>query len=391
MISFDDAQNLIAAHLLTLSTTMIPCSNALGMVLAEHVIAPIDLPPFDNAQVDGFAVRTESLITTKSLPIMTTLRATTQKEIALPHHMTAKIMTGAPLPRGADAVVMKEDVEVRDDLTHFSHPVLKNDNIRFCGEDIKKGFCVAAIGSVVTAQLIGVFYGLGICQVLVFKWPKIGIISTGDELIHPGKPLQYGQVYYLVGPMLKAQCRAIGIHDLKLTLTHDNENEIKKAIVESLEQEIVLITGGMSKGDYDFVRPTLTRMGVKEIFYQGAWRPGKPLYFGKNDTTFCFGLPGNPVAVFVCFHIFVRSLIFRAMHAAHLLTPKTAILSTGFIKNPGVTFFARAHVNAHNQLSILEHQGSHQIFTLSLANALACINAEQVIVKAGQIVHYFSI
>lgn len=391
MIPFDEAQSLIEKHGLERKMVRIASADAVGMVLTHDISAPIDLPPFDNSAVDGFAVSVQSLRSHSGLQTTASLRAVAQEECFLEKDRAKKIMTGAPLPRGADAVVMKEDVALEEGIATFLRAVSVSDNVRFRGEDIARGSTVATAGTAVTPQLLGVFFGLGISELSVFRAPRVKIISTGDELVRAGEKLRFGQVYYLVGPMLKAQCEAMGVKDVSHEIVGDDQSAIEDAIDRSKDADVILLTGGMSKGDHDFVRPALSQSSVLEIFYQGAWRPGKPLYFGHKNDVRIFGLPGNPVACFVSFHIFVRPLILRAMGKSDVSIFSCAVLLNDFVKKPGFTFFARAKVNENNQLLIWPGQGSHQIFSLSQSNALCLLPAPVGIVKAGEVVHYYPI
>lgn len=390
MISYSEALDLIKAHPLKLLTPKIPLAKALGRVLAKEVMTAIDLPPFDNSAVDGYAINAASFRETGSAVVNTVLRAQLQEGFSLQKNTAAKIMTGAPLPKGADAVLMKEEVALDGDILTSSSLINPHDNVRFLGEDIKKGSVAAKMGTLLTPQLIALLYGLGEKEVTVFKAPSLHIISTGDELVLPGSPLGFGQVYYLMGPMLKAQGEALGLENISFTLVPDEEKAIIKAIEET-KADIVLLTGGMSKGDYDFVRSALKKCAVDEVFYQGYWRPGKPLFFGRLKQSYFFGLPGNPVAAFVCFHIFVRKLILQGMQNEERTKLSTGVLANDFRKKPEFTFFARAYVNENNELFILPGQGSHQIYNLSTANALALIESGKGIVKAKEIIQYFPI
>lgn len=386
MISFVEGLKLIQQHALDVSPQMRSALDAVGLPLARDVIAPIDLPPFANSAVDGFAVNSGYAAAHTSLPIMAEVRACAQDALAMPADKTIAIMTGAPVPHGADAVVMKEDVLIINGVAHIQAPVVHNNNIRFRGEDCQQGEIIARKNSIVTPALVGVFHALGLSHVVVAKPPRIRIISTGDELVDAGQPLAFGQVYYLMGPMLTAQCRAVGITDVVVERVADDKEAIALAIARARDADIVLITGGMSKGEYDLVRPALSSQGVEELFYQGAWRPGKPLYFGRRGTQRFFGLPGNPVAAFVCFHVFVRALLMGSS-----LRLKTGIMKADFVKKTGFTMFARAVVDETQAISVLPAQGSHQIVSLSRANALAVLHDERTLIKAGEIASYFEL
>ena len=191
--------------------------------------------------------------------------------------------------------------------------------------------------------------------------------------------------------MLKAQAEALGLEDIKILRVGDDEDLITKNLRQNYDADLVLITGGMSKGDYDFVRPALTRVGVKEIFYQGYWRPGKPLYFGRLNNTYYFGLPGNPVACFVAFRVFVQAWLGGVFKTGNYEELRSAELTNDFIKPKDFVFFARAQVDNLNKLKIMRAQGSHEIFSLSQANALCYLPAGVSEIKAGSLIKYWAL
>jgi molybdopterin molybdotransferase len=259
-------------------------------------------------------------------------------------------------------------------------------NIRFKGEDIKSGVLLLKKSDLVKPQTIGLLCALGIEKIKVYKMPSVKIIATGDELVEPGQSLKFGQVYHLMGPMLKAQSQKLGILQLDYELVGDDQEAIRRALSTSFDRDIILVTGGISLGEYDLVKPALLSLGVKEVFHTGFWRPGKPLFFGIKDKTRIFALPGNPVSAFTCFHIFVKALIYKSL--GKIYKPKSAILLNDFIKPAGFTFFAPARIK--QGLTILQ-AGSHRIFGLNNANGLSILPKECVIVKAHELVKYYPI
>jgi molybdopterin molybdotransferase len=389
MISFDEACKCIAREVTEAKSYEIPLAESFGKVLARDVIAPLDLPPFDNSAVDGFAIMSCALQHEKHLALGAVVRAQGQREVRHDPLTAMKIMTGAPMPLGADTVAMIEDVVQERDRVIFTKSHAPKENIRFRGEDIRAGDVCARAGKRIDAQTIALCAGLGLTAVPVFLSPEIKLIATGDELVRPGRDLQFGQVYFLMDAMLSAQCARIGISDIDCALVADDASAIAHALDQAFDADIVLMTGGMSKGDYDCARIALKDRGVREIFYQGAWRPGKPLYFGRRGSTLVFGLPGNPVAAFVMFRTFVEHAIGLAMKAGEGASLRTAIARNDMSKKPGLTFFARAKVSDDNGLQFLPGQGSHQLFSLSEANALAVLPEGKAIVKAGEVVHYY--
>lgn len=391
MISFDEAKSLILNQHLFLEIEEVKVTNALHRMLAQDVFSLIDQPPFDNSAVDGFAINRKSLPSCLNLPVSSQIRAKSQNSLFLPIGTAARIMTGALMPAGADAVVMLEDATIKKNLVGFKKKVVQGENVRKRGEDIEQGACLAKRFDFITPQLIGALLGSGIDKISVFKTPKIKILCTGDELVDAPNPLMLGQVYFLVGPMLAAQCSRMGISDVSIKKVNDRTDSIVEQIKNSFDADILLITGGISRGDYDFVRQALACCDVEEIFYKGKWRPGKPLFFGKRKKTFVFGLPGNPVSSFVCFEMFVKPLIAGAFAINKIINPRLGFLSDDFIKKQGFTIFSRAIVNENNMLSLLPGQGSHQVFSLSKANALCVMPANAVIVKKNQQVTYYPI
>lgn len=390
MNSFEQAIALIAMNPLHLEVCEVLVAKARGFELAVDVSAPMDNPPFSNAAVDGFAVRVQELALKKPLALAHTLRAAEQKPWRLPKKTCAAIMTGAPLPYDADAVIMKEDATLFEGLVSFAKVPALHENIRFAGEDIKKGMKIASKGQILQPQHLGLLLALGIDRIKVFKKPRVAIIATGDELVMAPKPLRFGEVYFFVGPMLQAQCEARGIEEVTLMRVPDEAKAIERAINTALDAELVLISGGMSKGDRDLVVPALKNCGVEQVFYQGLWRPGKPLFFGTKGRARIFGLPGNPVASFVCFRIFVEALLARSPNSSSLAT-RQAILTEDVEKKTEFTFFARAFVNDRFELRLLEAQGSHQMGGLCQANALCHLEAGRAIVKAQEAVKYYAL
>ncbi len=390
MLSFNQAQILIKAHAPRLKIKTVLTKDAHGY-LAANIYAPIDLPPFTNSAVDGFALNTADFIAGQSIPIVQSLRATAQERYELKAGSCAYIMTGAPLPGNADCVIMKEHAQIFADSVFFDLTSIKaHSYVRTQGEDVRRGSLVAVAGSKLSPQLIGALLGLGIAEVPVFA-PRIRIICTGDELIQAPQKLEYGQVYFLVGAMLKAQCLALGFNDVELCQIGDHQVKIEKAINNYLDADILLITGGMSRGDYDLVPKALKSCGAEQIFHYGAWRPGKPLYFGRLRQTIIFGLPGNPVACFVGFRVFVQSMLGEAINNEQLMSTKTAYLRQDFTKIKDISLFARAKLDDSYNLTCLPGQGSHEIVSLSQANALCLFEPDQTLVKAGELVKYYPI
>ena len=391
MISFIEALDHIKANTSALDVIHIKTSKALGSYLACDIYAPLDLPPFDNSAVDGFAVCVEHIRPNQSNSVENTIRALGQDIYGLKAQSCAKIMTGAPVPMNADAVIMKEDAHYEDSRVSFTRMPVVGAHIRKRGEDVKKGQLVASRGKRLNPQLIGALLGLGLDEVSVFKKPRVIIICTGDELVEAPQELKHGEVYFLVGAMLKSLAQALGLEDVQVMRVGDSEDLITHNLRQACDADLVLITGGMSKGEYDFVRPALANIGVSEIFYQGYWRPGKPLYFGRLNNTCFFGLPGNPVACFVGFRVFVQAWLGALFKTDDFGELRSAELINEFTKHRDFAFFARAQVNRSSKLKIIAGQGSHEIFSLSQSNALCYLPAGVSRFSAGSLVEYWEI
>lgn len=386
MISFAEALSRLSTYAPKLENEVVFIKDALGYFLAKDIYAPIDLPPFSNSSVDGFAVNSDDLRDHSRLTVAGTLRAHQQVPVKLEPGACLRIMTGAPIPAGADAVVMKEHTRSEGDWIVFDGAVKAGQHIRLQGGDCEHGSLLAQQGQKIDPALLGLLLSMGIAQVSVAVLPRVSIIGTGDELTPAGMPLGFGQVYASVAPMLKAQCQHFGFSNVAIEHCPDQQITLERMIAES-NAELILISGGMSQGDYDFVRPALAALKVKEIVGHGFWRPGKPLYVGRLGKKYIFGLPGNPVASFVGFRVFVEALLLEALGAKPRV--KRAKIAHDFASIPNWTLFLRASLNDENEIVIAKNQDSHQIFTLSKSNALCLIDSTNTIVKAGTVVHYY--
>lgn len=388
MIGFDEAIKLLKENYLSLEKAELDLEDAFLSFLAADIVAPINLPPFANSKVDGFSLNSTDF---KNQPL-TILKepsfAKAQSSLRVcPPNMAMPIMTGAPLPKNADVVLMKEDALLINGGLSFAKAIKPGENIRPKGEDIAKGQIAAFSGQRLKPATLGFLAGLGLKKVLVHKLPKLSIICTGDELVKAPANLNHGEVYFLVGPMLKALAMDLGFQDIKLSLVKDDPKAIFKAMEKSANSSLIFLTGGMSVGDKDFVKQVLQDLKVEEIFCQGFWRPGKPLYFGQWGKRRVFGLPGNPVACFVGFKIFVQAMLEKSL-ATTLLNFKTGFLTQEYSKKPEWTIFARAHVDEKNQVFLKKAQDSHHLKALSESNALCWFKSNTHIVKAQDAVQY---
>jgi molybdopterin molybdotransferase len=396
MITLNKAWELIDESVQPLRAQTVWVVDALGLVLAEDVVAPINLPPFDNSAVDGFALRREDIEMSRldssvALKIGETIAAGDLRTLSLQPHTTMRIMTGAPLMPGADAVVMQEHVRVESGLSYFSVPTSLSNNIRFAGEDVRMGEQVAKRGDVISAATIGLLCALGIAEVRVYPRPRVAILSTGSELVTPGDPLAPGQVYYCTGPMLAALVREWGGKVVSMERVEDSLDATIDKVRDGLNVDLLLVVGGMSVGQYDFARQAFDALAVKQVFFQGKWRPGKPLYFGQWESRPVVGIPGNPVACFVMAHIFVKRCLYAMMGKSPELDWREATLASEYTKKPGFAFFARAIIDERGEANILPGQGSHELGSLAKANAMCWFDEDGERFASGEKIRYLAL
>lgn len=387
MLPLEDAQARIDADIKTLGEIEIPISEARGLVLAEPISTLEPIPPFDNTAMDGFAVRAADLSGASEtkpvcLPVVGTIAAGAVAERPLEAGETMRIMTGAPIPDGADAVIMVElsrPVPDDGDLVEFLAEVPVGNHVRPAGDDLADGVVVFAPGEVLSPGHIGVLASVGRRTVRVTRRPRVGVFSTGDELVVGETPLAPGQIRDSNRPTLLALVEEAGFVGVDLGLLPDDEEAIETALREGAPKVDALLTsGGVSMGDFDFVKRVLGRLGEMN-WMQVAIKPAKPLAFGVLLDTPIFGLPGNPVSVMVSFELFARPALRKMMGRPDVNRPTvTAIAEEGLQRSAdGKTHFQRVVVTAEadgaHRVRSAGGQGSHQLSAMATANGLAVV------------------
>lgn len=325
MIRFEEAYRIIKNVDVLLETLKLKLNDALGYVLAEDVLSDMNMPPFDKSAMDGYACKETDL--TNELEVVEIIPAGKIPEKTIGKNQCAKIMTGAMIPKGADCVIIVEDTEeIGQNKIRYTKVVpeinvcqieIKNKpnvNICYIGEDIKTGDIVLKKGTLIKAQHIAIMASVGYTDVLVHRKPKVAVIPTGDEIVEPHVKPDISQIRNSNGSQLIAQLKAIGIEAAYYGIARDIEgatmNLIKKAYAEN---DVILLTGGVSMGDFDLVPEILKTLEFELLFQSIAVQPGKPTVFGRNGNKFCFGLPGNPVSSFVQFELLTKPLLFGLM------------------------------------------------------------------------------
>jgi len=312
MISVEDGQNRILTQITgAAAPEFLLLSRALARVLAEDVTAPFDVPPTDNSAVDGYAVASADIPPsgTRELAVVAELPAGTVFDGALAAGQAIRIMTGAPMPRGADTVYAQEVVE-KLGRTIRVPTLAKGANVRMRGEDVQAGTVVIERGTVLRPPELGLLASLGRVQVLAHRRPRVALLSTGDEVVEPGSPRRPGQIYDANRFTLAASIESAGGEVLDLGIVPDLRDELRTRLLEASAADAVVTSGGVSVGVYDLVREVLDEIGAID-FWQVAMQPGRPLAFGRVGAAHFFGLPGNPVASMLAFMLFVRPALHK--------------------------------------------------------------------------------
>ena len=381
MLTEQEALARILAKVSALSSHRLPLSQALLHRAARRVLATVALPGFDNSAMDGYAVRATETLTKRPLKVIAEQAAGKDLGLALPSESAIRIFTGAPMPRGADAVIMQEDVQlVEGSSIVCTEPVETEENVRFTGCDLFVGQKIIEVGDLLTPAKLAVLATQGLSEVEIIASPKIAIVSTGDELVCAGKPLDSGQIYNSNAVMLEALVKQHA--NAEVTLAHYPDD--LTTITEGLRQltcshDFVILSGGVSVGDHDCVKPALAALGITPEFWRVKIKPGKPLLFAQADRCQIFGLPGNPVSAFVTYQVFVRPALAKATGAPESsIQPATvAVTLSQNLKNSGDRpHYLRGKVVA-GVFTQLGSQQSHALFGLSQGNALLRLEAEE--------------
>jgi molybdopterin molybdotransferase len=381
MIEYENAIKLILNHIMTLNEKIINISKSNNFTLSQNIFAPIDLPPFNNSAVDGYAFNYNILSkNNRKFKIIDTISAGKAKNNQSNKNSLYRIMTGAKIPDQLNTVIMQEDTNIIDNSIVITKDPLINSNIRYKGEDVIKGKLIIKKHTKINPIHIGLLATMGINQIKVFEDPEISIISTGDELIKPGQKISDGQVYSSNDLMIKALLNKDNIFNVSSYHINDNLKNLTEKIKKNLCKNIIIITGGMSVGKYDFTKKALKTLDVKKIFFKGNWKPGKPLFFGKKNNCYIFGLPGNLVASYMMYKIFISSFINKSN------IWKSAKIKHDFKKKINTNFVSGLIEN--DQIRISKNQNSHCIGNLSKANCICLLSSKKETILKNELIFY---
>jgi molybdopterin molybdotransferase len=381
MISVEEAKSLVEISTEPLAEITTSLENALGHVISQDIFSPIDLPPFNQSAMDGYAIAFKDVVPS-SFDITTTIQAGDFPDIILSHSKAARIFTGAMIPQGTSAVVMQENVRKQGSLIVIDQNIQKGQNIRFIGEQIQKGCLALNKGTNLTAAGIGFLSSLGITQLKVFSKPKVGLIVTGNEHVLPPTKLSEGKIFESNSAMLKAALITNGFEVCGLERAKDQLSDTIKSIQSIFQKsDVILISGGISVGDFDCVYEALKILEVETIFYKVNQKPGKPLFFGKKDQKLFFGLPGNPSASLICFYIYVLPALRKMSGIKEYSLEKTQLQSlSNYEKKETRSVFLKAFATP-NKVRILDGQSSAMLHTFAQANALVYLPQEKTTVN----------
>lgn len=392
MIALDDAQRRVLADCVPFHPTAIALGEALGCVTSVELCADEDVPPFANTAMDGFAVRAADATAGSRLKVVATLPAGRAPDRAVGVGEAVRIMTGAPIPEGADAIVMVEDTDVDDDgfVTIGRTPAL-GDHVRPAGEDLAAGQVAFEPFTVLGPGHLGVLASLGYRRVPVFRRARVGVLSTGDELVDDGRPLRPGQIRDSNRPTLVAMVHEAGCDAVDLGVVADDEAAITAVLERGLAECDALVTsGGVSMGDFDYIKVVLDHMGAMQ-WWQVAIKPAKPLAFGVVSGKPVFGLPGNPVSSMVSFELFARPALRRMMGHRDPFRPTVEAVADEPLRRrqDGKVHFVRVVASTGDDgrwhIRSSGGQASNLLRAMALANALAVVPDGDGVAAGGDV------
>ncbi len=388
MISVSEAKAIITKNITVLQPVELCLIDAAEHILAQDVFAAIDIPAFEQSSMDGYAIRFED----KNFPLLVRgeMAAGASKKMFIQPGEAARIFTGAPLPEGTDTVIMQEKVAVKNGNIILEDSLLKQgSNVRNKGAEVKAGSLVMPQYSYLSPAAIGFLAGVGIEQVYVYPMPSVSIIVTGKELQKPGIALSAGQVYESNSFSLRAALYRADIRNINVLLADDDLLILKDLLSLALENtDVVLLTGGVSVGDYDFVVEAAKLCDVQQQFHKVKQKPGKPLYFGTKASKLVFGLPGNPSSVLCCFYNYVLPAVESLSNKKSSIQKVFASLTKKYDKPFGLTHFLKGYYD-NGAATPLGAQESFRLSSFAQANCLICLEENRSDYSAGETVEVY--
>jgi molybdopterin molybdotransferase len=385
MLSVSAAQERILKVFAPVDTESVALDQAAGRVLAGRIVARTDLPLFDYSSMDGFALHAADLVGSRTLEVVADIRAGWPSEAQLQPGQAARIMTGAPLPKGAAAVIKLEDTDCNQGNTNIAAPktvttsksLQPGENVRYRGEDLRQGIEVLPAGTRLRAQEIGLLAMLGEAQVMVYRRPRLALLSTGDELVPVAAPLSPGKIHESNAYALATLAVEAGAELIRLGVASDDEDDIRAKLAPALaaKADLIVSSAGVSMGAFDLVKPVIEKDGELD-FWKVNMRPGKPLAFGKYRGIPFFGLPGNPVSSMVSFEVFVRPALEKLSGREESARISRKAFLAEALESDGRESYLRAityQENGRLQVRLTGSQSSGNSLSLVRANALLIV------------------
>ncbi|MDZ7691253.1 MAG: gephyrin-like molybdotransferase Glp [Balneolaceae bacterium] len=376
MVSIEEALHTVYSQKITLAETRVPLSKSLGFCLAEKIVSPFDLPSFDNSAMDGFAVCGIS----DSYHIVGEVAAGSTAQVSLKQGEAMRIFTGSKVPDNTTAVIMQEKTRVDGSTVYCDDTAQEGKNIRLKGKELKKGQNVFEAGHVVTPATLGMIGSLGINTLDVFQKPAVRIITTGNELLALGETRKEGQIYESNSLALTGALEQFGYYCIEKQQISDDFEQIKAGIEEYLSNsDLLILSGGTSVGEYDYVKQALLENGVEQLFYKVFQKPGKPLFFGRKKDKYVFALPGNPASSLTCFYVYVLPILQKMSGVKATGLPRVSIpIANSYESNSDRPVFLKAKVE-NQKVTILNNQGSSMIHSMATGNALVFLKEPQLL------------
>ncbi|CAN5579367.1 molybdopterin molybdotransferase MoeA [soil metagenome] len=387
MIPVATAKKIIHENIIPLGSINLSLAEALGMVLSQDIFAEFDIPAYPQSSMDGYAFSYTNWQPENTLKIKGEMQAGADAIIQCLPEQAIRIFTGAAVPEGADSVVMQEKVTIDNgELKIEDENIILGSNVRPKGSEIKAGELALAKGTVLSPAALGFLAGIGITHAAVYKKPVVSIIVTGKELQQPGQPLSYGQVYESNSYTLIAALQQLNITDVELFWADDEPGILTNILSTALQQaDVVLLTGGVSVGDYDFVLQAAANCQVKQQFHKIKQRPGKPIYFGTKENKLVFGLPGNPSSVLTCFYEYVTPALQELSSKPSTIKMLKVPLGKAIKKAAGLTHFLKGWFDGE-LATPLDAQESYKLSSFARANCLIMIDENLSDCQAGEMV-----
>lgn len=388
MITEEEALRQVLAAVTPAAPQELPLLQARGLCAARALFATVPLPGFDNSMMDGYALRAADSTRTEILPVTHEQPAGADLALVCPPGHAVRIFTGAPLPAGADAVIMQEDVDAQPGGIRCREPVTPGENIRRAGAELCAGQLMLSAGDTLTPARLGLLASQGLQSVPVHAPPRAAVLSTGDELRPPGQPLRPGEIYNSNGVMLQALLHQAGVPQVE-TVHCEDELEPTRALLAALldRTEVILISGGVSVGARDQIKPALRALGIEPALWRVKVKPGKPFLFAHTQRSgrhvWLFGLPGNPVSSYITYQIFVRPALRRLLGFRETALPALPARSGTDLRNDGDRPHYLRGVLADGTFKAQGLQMSHSLFGLSQSEALLRLEPGQT-VAAGE-------